>query len=148
MRMVQLSKWSAALLAVLVATGAWSQAKTTQAPAAAKVQTATQFYLEYRAAFDKAKKVEDIFPYMAAANRKQAEGTPKADRDKMFELMKLMGTLTNLKVSKEEVTPAGTVLTATGLDGDKKPSKGKITIVKESGAWKVGEESWSSGSQN
>jgi hypothetical protein len=147
--MVQLGKLSAALLAVLVATGAWSQAmqtKPTQAPAQAKVQTATQFYLEYRAAFDKAKKVEDLFPYMSAKNRKEAEGQPKTERDQMFELMKMINVLTNLKITKEDVTPAGTVLTATALDGDKKPNKGKITIVKESGAWKIGEESWSGGS--
>jgi len=125
-------------LALGMASGAWAQAQ-------AKPQTATQFYMAYRAAFDKATKIEDIFPYMAAKNLKQAEATPKADRDKMFGLMKIMGTLTDVKVLKEEHSAdGGAVLTVEGIDGDKKKNTGKVTIVKEGGAFKLGEEDWKS----
>src|SRR5262245_56171580 len=66
-----------------------------QAPAGdAAKQTATQFYMAYRAAFDKAKSIDDVLPYMAEKNRKQVESTPKGERAKMFELIKMMGTLT------------------------------------------------------
>jgi len=54
------------------------------APAATKAQgkTAQQFYQEYVAAFAKAKTIDDILPFMAAENRKQAEATPKAERER------------------------------------------------------------------
>jgi hypothetical protein len=142
MRIARIVSGSAALALVLTCT-AWAQAPQ------AKAQTATQFYMAYRAAFDKATKIEDLFPYMAAKNLKQAEATPKADRDKMFGLLKMMGSLTDVKVTKEEHAPdGGAVLSAEGMatslsdDAKKEKQTGKITIVKEGGAWKLGEEDW------
>src|SRR5262245_13069573 len=86
-----------------------------QAPA----KTATQFYMEYRVAFDKATKIEDVLPFMAAANRKQVESTPAAQRPEMFGMIKMMGTYTNLKVTKEVKTAKGATLTAEAIDADK-----------------------------
>ena len=114
-----------------------------QAQTPAPAQTATQFYMAYRAAFDKAAKIEDLLPFMSAASKKEVEATPAADRAKMFGLMKIMGTLTSVKVLKEERAGDGATLTAEGLDTDKKKTTGKITIIKEGGAWKLGAESWS-----
>jgi hypothetical protein len=140
MRTARIASGSAALAVVLTCTA------FAQAPAK---QTATQFYVDYRAKFDKATKIEDILPYMSAKNVKQAEAQPKADRDKMFGVIKLLGAISDLKVTKEEPAPdGGVILTAEGLspslsDPAKKDKQaGKITIVKEGGAWKVGEESW------
>jgi len=142
MRTASIASWSAALAV------AWTCTASAEAPAA-KAQTATQFYVAYRAKFDKATKIEDLTPYMAAKNIKEMEAQPKADRDKMFGLMKLLGSISDLKVTKEEPKPDGSViLTAEGLspslsDANKKEKQsGKITIIKEGGAWKVGEESW------
>ncbi len=133
---------SVALCLLAVAAGAWAPAGQSAAP---KGQSATQFYVEYRQAFDKATKIEDLLPYMAEKNRKQAMDTPKADRDQMFGMMKAMGTLTNLKVLKEEKQPDGSaILSCEGLDSGNAKNTGKVTIVKEGGAWKVGSESWSS----
>lgn len=143
MRIAQIARLSMGLALVVVSV-AWSQAQP-------KAQTATQFYMAYRAAFDKATKIDDLFPYMAAKNVKQAEATPKADRDKMFGLMKMMGTLTDVKVLKEEHAADGnTVLTVEGLgpsfsdSAKKEKTTGKITITKEGGAWKILEEGWKS----
>jgi hypothetical protein len=114
------------------------------APAATKAQgkTAQQFYQGYVAAFAKAKTIDDILPFMAAENRKQAEATPKAERDKMFEMIKMFGH-TDIKVLKEEKGADGsTVLSVEGVDSDKKKSTGQVTIVKEGTAWKIGKESW------
>jgi hypothetical protein len=59
---------------VLLASVAWPHAQGTRpAPSAPSPQTASQFYLEYRAAFDKARKLEDILPFMTAQKRQQAE---------------------------------------------------------------------------
>ncbi len=111
-------------------------------------QTATQFYMAYRAAFAKATKIEDILPYLAAANRKDIEGTPAADRAKMFEMIKMMDTNTKVKVLKEEhQADGGAVLSVTAYDTDqKKDVSGTVSIVKEDGAWKLQKEAWASGS--
>ena len=111
-------------------------------------QTATQFYMAYRTAFAKATKMDDIMPYMCAANRKQAEGMPKADRDQMFQMIKLLDTHTKIKVTKEGRQGDGSVaLTVTGYDTEQNQDVGAVvTIVKEDGAWKLQKESWTSGS--
>lgn len=139
MRTAQAKTAIGTALALVLATIGVARAQQPQA------QTATQFYVAYRAAFDKATKIDDLFPYMAAKNMKQAESTPKEERAKMFGLMKIMGSVTDMKVLKEEHTPdGGALLTVEALDPDHKKTSGKVTIVKEGGAWKVGGESWSS----
>ena len=128
------------LVAVLV--GALLAPSLTQ-PAMAQTQTASQFYLAYRTAFDKAKKIEDLFPYWSKKTLDQANQTAPADRAKMFELTKMVGALTNIKIVKETPTATGATLDVTALDPDKKPTKGTVEIVKEGGSWKLGDESWS-----
>jgi hypothetical protein len=133
---------SKALLVCVAVVCAGVSLPAAQAPAG---QTATQFYTSYRQAFDKAKKIDDLLPFMAEKNKKQVEATPAADRAQMFEMMKAMGTITDLKVVKEERQPDGSaVLTCEAMDPTHKKTTGKVTIVKEGGAWKVGDESWSS----
>ena len=113
------------------------------APASAQAQkTATQFYMEYVAAFATAKTIEDILPFMAAENRKQVEATPKDERNRMFEMIKMLSH-TDIKVLKEEAGPNGsTILAVEGIDSDRKNSSGTITLVKEGTDWKIGKESW------
>jgi hypothetical protein len=107
-------------------------------------KTASQFYTEYRAAFDKAKAVEDILPYMSAQRRKQVEATPADERKKMFGAIKIMGALSNVKITKESRTADGATLSVDAIDSDKSKTTGTITLVRENGAWKVDKESFSS----
>jgi len=109
----------------------------------AQAQTGTQFYMEYRKAFDAAKKVEDLFPYMAAKTKAEVNSTPAKERADMFELIKMMGTVTNVKVTKETRAGEGATLNVDALDSEKKATKGTITLVREGGAWKLAGESWS-----
>jgi Protein of unknown function (DUF3828) len=111
--------------------------------AQAATQSASDFYLQYRKAFDSAKKIEDVVPFMSADTKKQIEATPAAERAQMFEMIKMMGALTNVKIAKETPTATGATLTVNALDSDKKNTTGTIDIVKENGAWKIGKESWS-----
>ena len=107
-------------------------------------QTASEFYMSYRAAFAKAKAIDEMLPLMSKEVRAQIEKTPAAERPKMFEFVKQMSTsMTNVKVLKEAKNDAGVMLTVEGMDGQDKAS-GQIQIVKEGDAWKVGKESWSS----
>ncbi len=107
--------------------------------------TASQFYMKYRAAFDKAKTIDEVLPYMAKENRAQVEKTPAADRAKMFEMIKMMNQLSDVKVLREErAADGGATLTVEGMDADKKKTTGTVMILKEAGEWRVGKESWSS----
>jgi hypothetical protein len=107
-------------------------------------QTASQFYMKFRAAFEKAKTVDELLPYMAKENRAQIAATPADDKAKMFEMMKMMNKLSDVKITKEEKTAAGATLTVTGVDADKKKVNGSVDVVKEEGEWKIGKESWRS----
>jgi hypothetical protein len=110
-----------------------------EAPAAPQSGTATEFYITYRAAFDKAQKIEDLFPYLAAKNRHDAERTPADERLKLFELMKMFGEMKDVKVVKAAKSGGGEMLSVEGTVGGKKQTCA-VQIVNESGAWKLGAE--------
>jgi hypothetical protein len=135
MRIAAIAKWSSCLILLALHMAVVSA----QTPA----KTATQFYMDYRAAFEKATKVEDVIPFMSAEVRKQIEATPAAERPEMFQMIKMMN-VTGVKVTREQITSTGATLTAEGTDSDKKKSTGTVQILKENGAWKLGQESWTS----
>ena len=106
-------------------------------------QTATEFYTAYRAAFAKAKAIEDLTPMMSKEMKAQVDATPAAERPKMFEFVKEMSkSMTGVKVVKETKTPEGATLTVEAMDGKEKMT-GTIRVINEGGAWKMGKESWS-----
>jgi Domain of unknown function (DUF4878) len=115
-------------------------------PLAAQTKTASQFYLEYRTAFDKATKIDDVLPYMSKQRADQVAATPADERAKMFELIKMMGAITDVKILKETKTAEGATLTVEALDPEKKKTSGTVKVIKEGGAWKLDGESWSSSS--
>src|SRR5262245_29028054 len=84
-------------------------------PADAQTKTATQFYMEYQAAFAKAKTIDEILPFMAKERVDQVKGTPAGERAKMFEFIKMMNQFTNLKVAKETKTATGYTLDVTAV---------------------------------
>ena len=110
-------------------------------------QTGTQFYMAYRAAFQKAGKVEELFPFMGSAQRAQVEKTPAAERPEMFKMIKAFNAFTNVKVLKETKSATGATLEVEGIDEDKKKATATVELIKEGGAWKIGKESWKSGPQ-
>jgi Domain of unknown function (DUF4878) len=113
-------------------------------PVAAQTKTASQFYMEYRAAFDKAAKIDDVLPYMSKHRADQVAATPADERAKMFEVIKMIGTVTDVKILKEAKTPEGVTLTVEALDPDKKKTTGTVKVIKEGGEWKLDGESWKS----
>ncbi|HEX7404210.1 MAG TPA: hypothetical protein VF287_09350, partial [Usitatibacter sp.] len=115
MRIARFMKWPIWSV-VLLTSVAWPHAQGTRpAPAAPSQQTASQFYLEYRAAFDKAKKLEDILPFMTAQKRQQVEAMPAIVRDLGLESMKATKTVPGVKILKEERTATGVTLTVEGI---------------------------------
>ena len=115
-------------------------------PAAAQkpAQTPTQFYMEYRDAWVKAKSIDPIIPYLGKDSRAEIEATPKDKRQMMFEMMKMMGNMSNVKVVKEAKQGDGYMLDLSATSPDKKPMKGTAEIIMEGGAMKLKKESWSS----
>lgn len=110
---------------------------------ATAAQTATQFYMEYNDAWNKAKSIDALLPYLAKDSRAEIEATPKDKRAMMFDMMKQMGAKSNVKVVKETKTGDGYTLDITAVTVDKKqPIKGVVTIVMEGGAMKVRKETW------
>jgi hypothetical protein len=114
-------------------------------PAFAQNKTASQFYLDYQGVFQKATKVDELIPYMSKERADQINSTPADERGKMFEFSKMMA-MSDVKVVKETKTTSGATLNVEGVDPDKKKATGVITVIKENGAWKLDQESWSSSS--
>jgi hypothetical protein len=137
MRAVNRMGWIFAIVAMVCAAAAAPGAQ------AAPQQTASQFYMSYRAAFEKAKAIEEVFPYVSKDVRAKMEATPAAERPKMFEFVKQMSKMTDVKVVKETKTDDGVMLTVEATSSDKEKMTGQIQVVKEGGAWKMGKESWS-----
>jgi len=105
-------------------------------------QTPTQFYTEYRDVWLKAKSIDPVLPCIAKANRAEIEATPKDKRQMMFNVMKMMDNVTNVKVVKETRHGDGYVLHMTAMDLDRKPMKGTAHIIMEGGAMKLMKETW------
>lgn len=132
--------------AVLTRTAAVLLIAAIAVPSSAQTeQTATQFYLAYRAAFDKAKSIDELLPFMAAERRKEIESTPAGERAKMFEMIKSFGALTQVKVVSETKTPNGATLAVEGVGSSKSKTRCSVTTVREGNAWKVGRESCKGG---
>ena len=70
-------------------------------------QTASQFFLAYRAAFDKAKSIDELLPYMAKKNVDQVKATPAEERAKMFAMIKEMGARRTSRSSRKRRTARG-----------------------------------------
>ena len=107
-------------------------------------QTASEFYMKYRAAFDKAKAIEELLPYASKSMKADIESTPAAERPGMFKMIKEMSKMSNVKIVKETKTADGVTLSVEAVGEDRGKMTGQIQIVKEDGAWKIGKESWSS----
>lgn len=105
-------------------------------------QTATQFYMAYKAAFRKATTLQDTFPYMAKAKLDEIKGASPADLKMMWEMVKDMYVFSGEKVVKETPTPTGATLEVEAMDPDKKRYRATVMLVKENGAWKFAEEDW------
>jgi len=107
-------------------------------------QTAAEFYLAYRVVFDKATSVADIRPWHSKAVQAKMDATSKEDNAMMFEMVKMMAAVTNLKVVKETKTASGVTLSVEALDSDKKKTTGEVFLIREGGVWKLERERWSS----
>jgi hypothetical protein len=128
----------ATLVVAAVAAGSAQTATSTYA-------TAGEFYLAYRQAFDKAKTVDELAPWMSKARRDEIAKETRDDREEMFELIKMFDDRTNIKILKQNKTATGAELHVEGVSADKSKSEGVVALVKEGTAWRIDRESWKGG---
>ena len=114
------------------------------AASAQGANTATDFYMNYRAAWSGATTMDSLLNYIAKDSRRSFEAMPPEQRKSMFDVMKQTGTIRNLKVVKETKTADGFVLEVTGIGPDNKPATGTVEIVWEGPAMKLKKEAWRS----
>ena len=113
---------------------------------AATYKTGAEAYMAYRAAFTKAKTIDELLPWMSKARRDEIGKTPAGERKEMFDMIKMMDDHTNIKVLKETPTANGADLQVEAMSGGgKAKATGVITMAKEGAAWKVDRESWKGG---
>ncbi len=109
-------------------------------------KTGGDFYLAYRAAFAKATSIEDLLPWAAQGRREQIAKAPADERKEGFEMIKMFDDRVDIKVIKETPSANGAELQVEGTSaGTKAKATGVITLVKESGAWRIEKESWKAG---
>ena len=87
--------------------------------------------MAYRAAFQKASKVEELFPFMGDEQPAQVEKTPAAERPEMLKMIEAFNTFTNLKVTKETKTATGATLEVEGISEDKAKATATVELIRE-----------------
>jgi hypothetical protein len=109
---------------------------------AADAKTGTQVYLDYRAALQKATKLEEILPFMSAEYRQMLESQPKKDAALWLGRLREGTPVKDLKITKETAEGNKCTVEGTGTSARGNAIHGKIHLVKEGGAWKIDEEAW------
>jgi hypothetical protein len=113
---------------------------------AEKAKTATEYYMQYQAAFEKAKSVDDLIPFMPKESQEQIKKASAEEKKQGFAMMKAMGAK-QVKVVKETATDAGATLDVEGVGGlDGGKMTGKVNLVKDASGWRIDKESWSAAS--
>jgi len=99
-------------------------------------------YKAYLDAASKATTPEALFPFISREYKTLLQTAPRAEVDKMLKMSIAKDKLTDIKVVKQQVDAAKAVLELTAKTGDGRATSGKVTMVKEDGAWKMDEDAW------
>jgi hypothetical protein len=119
------------------------QGRSNQRASAASSDTATQFYVRYRATVAKATNVEDIISLWTSDQVQGYKSAPPNERVGLEEIKKTYATYLNVTVVKEAGTPNYVTLVLEGLSPEKTNASGTVQVIRENGAWRVaGLEEW------
>ena len=103
----------------------------------------TAVYTSYRQALDKARSFDDLFPFMDKATRSKIETAPPEQRERGFQMGRVMSEVVDVKIAKETVTGDTAVVEADGVQAiSGSDARATVRFVKEDGAWKIAQESW------
>jgi len=134
-------KIAAALLALGLATPALAQK-------ASDAKTASDYFVAYHKAMSSAKTIEDLRPFMDAAQQKEMDKASKEEQAMGVGMISGMyADITDVKVVKETKTPTGYTLDLTATQAsDKTAGTGTVEISKDTAGWHVDSEVWKFGS--
>ncbi len=136
------------LASVVMIVGTLVQAPSQPAKASGpSSETATQFYLRYRAAAAKATSVDEVLAFWADDVVKEYMGAPPDERVDLAGIKRMIGMASGVTVTRESVsTGPGTIeatLTLEGIGMNQQKVTGTAHLVKKGGAWKLAEpEEW------
>ena len=115
--------------------------------AAEKAKTATEYYQQYTAAFEKAKSVDELVAYMPKEAQEQIKKASAEEKKQGFAMMKAMGAK-QVKVVKETATDKGATLDVEGVGGlDGGKMTGTVALTKDAAGWHIEKESWNAGAK-
>ena len=121
-----------ALLALLATAGKF-EAQT-------KASDPLEFYKGYLAVLAKVKSLDELVPYYT---RELGDGLRKMPEEMRANYLKMNArALTDLKVTKQQIDSSKAVFEMSAKTADGRETTGSATLVKEGGAWKVGDEAW------
>jgi hypothetical protein len=124
------------LFAVVIVSASVSWSATTSQKQT--TETATQFYLRWRATVVNAKSLDELAPFWTAEMKDELNMEPASAKAETLPMMKrVYGMQTDVRVVKETATPSGATLALEALDNDKKPVVSSVDIAKEGVSWKM-----------
>lgn len=100
-------------------------------------------YLDLRAAAGKATKPEALLPHLSSSYRRIVNGLPSGERDEWFQRFKRFPP-TPVTIQAQAVAGDRGALGAVARDAAHVKWSGRIEMVREGGAWKLDDETWSS----
>jgi hypothetical protein len=99
-----------------------------------------EFYREFQTVLAKAKTLDPLLPYYT---KELSTGLAKMPKEMQANYLRMNARkLTDLKVTRQSVDANRAVLEMTAKTEDGRPTSGKVTLVKERGAWKVDDDAW------
>lgn len=111
-------------------------------PAVAQARTPLDAYKAYLDAASKATATDALFPHISKEYKALLQKAPKAEVEKMLKMSIAKEKLQDIAVTSQRVGPSKAVLELKAKTGDGRPTTGKVTMVKEEGAWKLDEDAW------
>ena len=97
------------------------------------------FYKKYLEVLAKAKSLDELLPYYA---KELSDGLVKMPAEMKSNYLKMnKKALKDLKVTKQDVG-ADKAVYEMSATADGKQTHGKVTLVKQGGAWKIEDEAW------
>ena len=111
-------------------------------PLQAQGKTPLDAYKAYLDAASKATKPDALFPFVSKEYKGLLQNAPKAEVEKMLKMHIAKDKLSDIAVKSQKVDASKAVLELTAKTGDGRPAQGKVTMVKEAGAWKLDEDAW------
>jgi len=99
-------------------------------------------YKAYLDAASKATTPDALFPFISKEYKSMLQSAPKTEVEKMLKMSIAKDKLTDITVVSQKIDATKAVLELTAKTGDGRATSGKVTMVKEGGAWKTDEDAW------